>query len=442
MRLILLVLVAGALRSGESGPTGEEQEILGLLNLHRTDQALVDSWVDDRLHLVPGPDGARLVRHWDAKRLTKREIPPLVLQPGLMAAARSILASGAKPVDRKRPEWRAAVRAAGSPADGAGMAMLASGAETLREAYLAAAQQVVEEVPVKADATRLIFAGREALQPTWREAGVAVARVKGRWSIAIVLGPGTAKRLLGGVAWDDADRDGRYDAGEGRAGVRVCFGAAEMTTGPAGSWWLALDSDAAGTLQFQDASCQASRSVSRGSANCGIDWQVPDPGDCARIDQLLAAADRAGSDPVRLRGALAALLAASRIARLDDGRREAVGRATEPMRDEFAALVGMVKEALAESDSAVFNRRLASLRQSWPETMMPWFTGVEAMYRIRQQANAALAAPPERRRSLLPPARRAVAKGIAEALDPAMVQELLVLDEALGGQVMETRPRK
>jgi hypothetical protein len=51
----------------------------------------------------------------------------------------------------------------------------------------------------------------------------------------------TMPQFLTGVAYADADQDGRYDAGEGLGGVTVQAGALSTTTNGAGGWSLAVD---------------------------------------------------------------------------------------------------------------------------------------------------------------------------------------------------------
>jgi hypothetical protein len=113
-------------------------------------------------------------------------------------------------------------------------------------------------------------------------------------------------QLLTGVAYADADQDGRYDAGEGLEGVTVQANALSALTNAAGGWSLAVDNGSydvvcsgggfAGAASASDvAVADANREVDciSGRADAIVDF-VPEPGALAAAGAALAALARLG----------------------------------------------------------------------------------------------------------------------------------------------------
>jgi len=115
-------------------------------------------------------------------------------------------------------------------------------------------------------------------------------------------------QFLTGVVYDDADRDGRYDAGEGLGGVSVQADGLSTTTNPAGDWSLPV---ANGSYDVQ---CSGGSFSGVASA---ADVQVADASrqvDC-RSGVALASVDfvpEPAPAPASLAAALALLLAGAR----------------------------------------------------------------------------------------------------------------------------------
>lgn len=441
---LLLAFLASAAYAGDAAaanaPTAEELVILDLLNTHRADFIRGNNRITTA---VRAKQVAANPSHWAHAANGTGKSLPLVVSPALTAAARSLLKAGTKPVEKQRFDALPAMKAAGYANDKAGLAMFGLELPTLAIAYAAAATNVTEETEANKQ-TFSKYAGIEALKAEWREVGIAVGAGKaGKQSVVIVLGQGTAKRHVGGIVYADANRDGEYQLGEGRAGVTVSCGGATMTTGPGGAWWLALDSDAEGQVTFTGDGHTASRPLAKGTANVGIDWRLPNAADLKTADKLIADAEKDVKNPdlEKRRGPLAALLYGTRMAVLDDARQKKVDELVAPIRDEFDDTSRKLMAALGE-EPADFKKRFSELQKRWKGGMPGWFKEADAMARLRQQVTAVQAAPADQQPKLAPAAIKSVEKALAEATDPVFLDQYRVWHEALDGIVVAESAKK
>jgi hypothetical protein len=362
------------------------------------------------------------------KGVTRAKTQPMVcLNPQLSAAARELLKTTLTRNQAIDP--LPAMRNAGySPAD-AGFALMALNAPSLEVAYIRALARINEVSEIKGRRTYR-FDGHKMLLPEWREAGVAVTSAKGTWSVAIVLGKGSAKRYLGGVVYADGNHDGILDPGEGKAGVQVRAGGASTVTGPGGSWGLALADDSACEVEFSGAGGSARRQAEKGNAL--IDWRLPDAEDILAADKLLAAwSAEAGKPPERQRKAQVALMLGTRVAILDDARQQKVDAAVGDVRTEYEDALRRLLGQLRE-EQAVYKGAVAAMVKSW-EGALPstWKGKLEALYALGKKVEAAQSGPPEQRPKAVASVTEPLNKAIAQADDPIILRQLMTWREAL-----------
>lgn len=431
MRLAVLALLPALLAAGEAAapavdPTGEEMALLALANQHRVDRIIGNNRVAHAIR-AKQVEGSNSV--W-GQNAPKGATPPLVLNPQLMATARALLKSGAKPVDKAEFDPLPAMREAGY-AGGKGMAIFGLDAPNLNAAYAMTMLNRTGTKEVNNKPTD-ILAALMALKDQWREVGVAVSTAKGRTSAIIVLGQGAAKRYLGGTAYADANRNLAYDPGEGKAGVSVSCGGKSMTTGASGAWWLPLDDQNEATVSFSGDGSTATRTAAKGAGNVLIDWRMPSAADQKTADKLIADAEKAVKidDLDKKRAPLAALLVGTRMAALDDERAKKVAVLIEPLVGEYDLLMGKILEALGE-EPADFKKTLGEAQKPWKGAMPGWFKEAESLAKLRQQVNKVLAAPEEQQGKLAPPVLKQVAKAKGETIDPKFLEQYSTWEEQL-----------
>jgi hypothetical protein len=443
--LLASALLASALAAAEpakaavDAPTADEVAALQLCNYQRKDALRAYSKITTLLKRKLVTANSTV---WSRVHTSRTALPPLVFNPALMAAARALLKSGTKPVDKCPNDFAAAMKAAGYTPDTAGCTLIALDSPSLPVAYAAAILFPVGE-KTHNNQTLPVLAYADALKAAWREAGVAVASVGGRTSLVMVLGTGSAKRYLGGTVYADANHSGDYDPGEGKAGVTVSAGAATTTTGAGGAWWLALDKDDAVDVSFTGEGAKAVRPAPKGTANLAIDWRLPLPADLKEADNLLADADKVAkeTDLEKKRKPLAALISGTRGLCLDDERQKRVDELTQPVRIEFEETVRNTLSALAEDQSG-WKKRTSELQKPWKGALAAWFKEAEAVYKLRQQVNTVLAAPAEQQAKLAAPLQKPLAKALTETTDPAFVEQLQLWQEDIDQAAAAEEDRK
>lgn len=278
---ILVLVLAAALVAGEvpAGASADEAVVWTRINRHRADPRVCNFDVSIMVQRGQIPLGERLdpdfhSSDWGRGVARAKPQPMACLNAQLSAAARDLLKT--TPLRNKLIDPLPTMRSVGyAPAD-AGFALMALNAPSLDAAYARALARIDEVSDVKGRRTYR-FDGHKLLLPEWREVGVAVVAAKGGYSLAIVLGKGSAKCYLGGVVYADDNHDGILDTGEGKAGVQVRAGGAATVTGPGGSWGVAMADDAACVVEFAGAGGAAKRQADKGMAL--VDWRLPDAED-------------------------------------------------------------------------------------------------------------------------------------------------------------------
>lgn len=425
MRLLILFAAAALLHAGQApGPTADEVVALRLLNELRADARLADVPIAQALRRGELPSSHRCKTFWAPSAPKQAEpFPPLVWHPALAAAARAMLAAKVKPVDIAYLDWKQPLAQSGYQPDGEGLALAGVDQPSLFHAYAAAMVHIVEERTAPGGNAKPYFAGRFAMEAKWREAGVAVAQNGKTWSVAFVLGLGSAKRHAGGVVYADRNRNGTYEAGEGQAGVTVACGAATMVTGPSGAWWLALPDDAAAEVAFTAKDFGAKRPLAKAAANAGIDWRLPDPADCKAADKLIAEAEKPFKDEDTRRKILAALIAGTRMASLDDARQEKARTLSEPIVEEYTTLLQRATAALSEPP-AEFKPKLTEWRGRWKGSLAPLFKELEMLNVLRRQLIEVQALPVAQQAAKAAPLLKPIEKAMADTCDPVLLDQL------------------
>jgi len=412
-------------------PTDDEVRVLNLLNDFRGDVARGQVPLVRLMQMKVLPARSAL---WARTMSKQKPAPPLVLNQQLMNAARTVLAGSLAPVADEHIPFADVFRAAGYVPEATGQVMIARSAVSLPVAFAAAMTQVVGHSTPKPGSTYTVpyFAAGTAVNPAWREVGIAVSITKdGSCSLVMVLGAGSAKRLVGGVVYVDSNRNLRCDAGEGQAGITINVGDAIAKSGPSGTWWLGLESDAAAELVFADKTHRSVRPLEQGAVNLMRDWRMPMAADLSAADRLIAEAEKdPTAEPSKRRKALAALLHGTRMAALDDARQTKVTTLTQPIQAEYDELLSQVMAILPE-EKAEFKEHFAVLKKPWEGSMASLFKEFEALYALRQQVTAVLAAPEERQASMSPPVLKQVLKATLESRDPICLAQLTTWRESL-----------
>ena len=76
---------------------------------------------------------------------------------------------------------------------------------------------------------------KNLMKASYTEVGVGMA---GESNAAVTQNFGSSGRAIGGVAYKDKNKNGRYDAGEGIGGVEISFGGKKITTWKSGAYTL------------------------------------------------------------------------------------------------------------------------------------------------------------------------------------------------------------
>ncbi len=413
---ILLLLISLATASETADPNGDEAAAVYMINQLRTDYRRGEAVI---LQAIRAGKVAIRESEWARSDKVRREAaPPAVMHLSLHIAAAAILASGATMPEKAMFDAGPALQKAGYPAAaGGGLVLLARDAPDLATALALASTGYVKEELVKKDLKRPVTAAHEACESIWREIGVAVRSGKSGVSICLVLGKGSAPLLAGGVVYRDANRNGRYDPGEGVGGAVASLGTLRMTTGPAGAWWLAGPAMPKQDLVLAVDGLTLNRPQPAGATGFGQDWNVPTLAAIKLLDQLIAAAEKAnaGPDEAKRTAAQAALLLAAHQLTLDDARAMTVPKLIEGVMYRYDSTRERVLEALAGSPAEAA-KLITAQKKAWEGAMPEWFKEAAALPKLREQVQAVMrleTAPAEKPgKALLAQLEKAVASSV------------------------------
>jgi hypothetical protein len=420
LRTILLLSAAMLLAAGDAAPSGEETAVLGMLNRLRTDYRHGEAVV---LAAIRAGTVQTSETVWSkSAKLARTPPPPAVLHPALQTAAAAILASGAKLPDKALFDAGPALQQAAYPAAaGGGLVLLAVDAPDLATAFARAGTVVIKEID-KGKYKERELAAHEACDKVWREVGLAVRTGKVGVSLCIVLGKGSAPLLAGGIVYRDANRNDRYDPGEGVAGATASAGGLTMITAAGGVWWLAPAPATGLAVSVTVDGMTMTREVAAGATGAGFDWNAPAKAELAKIDQLIAAAAKvtAAADEAKRAGPQAALLIATRMTALDDARAATVAKLTEGVQFRFDNTREKVLEGLGES-AAEANKLIAAQKKSWEGAMADWFKEAAALPRLREQVAALMKLEPVAAAKQAKPLLAQLDKAIAASIEPSFL---------------------
>lgn len=389
-RLPLLALFIAQLATGEAtGPTGEEVAAMCMLNQLRTDYRRGEAVV---LEAIRAKTVTITESVWSkSAKYAKSTPPPAVWHPALQIAAAGLLTQGAKLPDKALFDAGPALQQAGYPAAAAGgLVLMSADAPSLAVAFARACTTIIKETD-KGKYTAVDLAAHEACVETWREIGVVVKTGKSGVSICLILGKGSAPLLAGGTVYRDANRNGRYDPGEGVVGAIASLGTLRMTTGPGGAWWLAGPAAPGQNLSLAVDGLTLSWPQPAAATAFGHDWNVPTMAEIKRLDQLIAEAEKAnaGTDEAKRAVPQAALLIAARALGLDDSRAAKVPKLIESVQYRFDNTREKVLEALGESPADAV-KLITAQKKAWAGAMPEWFKEAAALPRLREQVMAVM----------------------------------------------------
>jgi Cysteine-rich secretory protein family len=341
-------------------PTAEEVEILELMNRFRADpQGEVDRWGGKPEGWVAqGVDWAMFVKEMQALK----PAPPLVFDLAALQSARShstyMIHNGLGHNEQKGKQgytgdsFSARMKAAGCTA-------AAGGENCYRDAPSALGSHIGFIIDTGPGGPGGMQPGRghrmNMINPGYTVVGPGAMPHSGRLSVTHNFGRGK-NRAAGGVVYTDANRNGRFDAGEGRGGVaiRTADGKASTRTWASGGYVLSLPSAGEVVLVAGDDAQGYRQSFPAGKDNVAFSWNVPPQADLDRADALLAAVGDASGDPAadaRLFRKLVDLHLATRGLALDPARQDKIKGLVAPVAPGIAAAQQAVTAALAGGDA-------------------------------------------------------------------------------------------
>ena len=420
-------------KSTPGQPTEAEVTALGLLNLYRmkTREAeyIIDGILQEheqrKVYLFPRDMGSQWVV---ARKKPEGLISPVVINPALMTVARTLLSQKVKWVNKQPVPFAEPFRTAGYTPDTKGLILIGSECTSLRVAFVQSLVNIVGEgmanKGTKTETLIRVFAGRESLQAPWREAGVAVEESGGKCSLVIVLGTGAAMRYVGGITYADANHNGVCDPGEAKAGVKITAGDLSATSGPAGAWWIPLTKTDEMDIVFTVDGLTGTRKIPLAAASEIIDWRVPNAADMKNADKLLADNDKAAKDKdeEKRRKALAAVLAGTRMAILDDDHQHKVDAFIQPIREDYDELLRKALSTMGE-DEATYKKRMNEYKLPWKGCFTAWFKEIDSLYQLRQQVSDLSLAKSDKRTAAIPGLTATLAKAIATSTDPVLQEQ-------------------
>ncbi len=422
--LLALASVLSAAQAPANDPTGEEVSELVRINQFSAD------WRDCDEHMSEAIRIKELdldLNQWSQSKTGAGASPPLVFNRTLMQAARSLLAQGAKPPDKKHFDATDMLKTAGY--SGASLVVIVAKAPSLAIASEMAFTEVVGETQQGTNMNP-VFVHQEVLKADYREAGVAVAQEGGGCSMVLVLGAGAATRYLGGIAYADINRDRRYEPGEGVAGVLVSCGAQKMTTGPSGAWWLALESADAGDVTFtSDATATALTHVvtpAKAPANQAFHWRVPIKGDRKFADKLIKQTqhDLVGKDDEHQRTPLIKLLVGTRMTIIDDDQQKQIAAMVTPVKEDFDTDLHKVQSSLQDEPDDV-KKFFTTLERRWKAAIPAWVKESESLWVMHDQITT-LVGTPTQLDSHRSEVVKQLQKSMAQTNDPEFLEQYLV----------------
>ncbi|MEK7413382.1 MAG: hypothetical protein AAB263_08700 [Planctomycetota bacterium] len=418
-------------------PTPTETAALELINVYRAKtreaenrfEVILREYADKKAPMISG----WVARSWvNGNSKLQGGIAPVVINPALMASARGLLNGKIQWINNQRLPFAEPFRGAGYTPNANGLILVGAQAPSLRATFVRAMTNTTSETPEKPPKAHYTFAGREALDPGWREVGIAVDESGGKFSLVIILGRGSATRYLGGATFADANHNSTCDSGEALAGVKITAGDVSTVSGPTGVWWMELKNADAIDVVISGGGFTSTRKVAAGTGNVGIDWRVPNTNDIKNAKKFLADAEKGAKDKdeEKRRKALATVLSGTRMAILDDELQRTVDAFTQPIREDYDELIRKAMAALSE-DEATFKTRMHEYELPWKGALTSWFKEMNNLYQLRQQVNEMSSARADKRAATVPALTTQLTKAIASSCDPTLQEQYELLRTSL-----------
>ncbi|MEK7413979.1 MAG: hypothetical protein AAB263_11750, partial [Planctomycetota bacterium] len=415
-------------------PTAAELAALDLINLYRIKTREAQYVIDGVFREYTGKNGeffGGAPRYEWENASSKRvagEISPLVLNPVLIKAARTLLASKATWTNKQPFPFAETFKAAGYTPDGNGLILIGSDMSSVRSAFTKAVTNVnAETILNKGEKNEKIihtFVGRDALTATWREAGIAVDETGGKCSVVFVIGTGSAPRYLGGIAYVDANHNGTCDPGEAKPGVKVTAGEVTTTSGPTGAWWMTLKNTNEVDAVFTVDGLTGTVKVPSAPTNVVISWRVPNTTDMKNVDKLIADNEKGSKekDEEKRRKALSIVLAGTRMSILDDEHQRKVDAFIQPIKEDYDELLRKALSVMGEEEQT-YKKRITEFKLPWKGCFITWFKEIDNLYQLRLQVNGLSLAPASKRTATVPALTAALVKASATSSDPILQEQ-------------------
>ena len=372
----------------EPDPSAEEVRLLWLVNRLRSDpageaQRLAPADADP---VLPGIDLALFRRELSAMPAAA----PLVMHPALVIAARRhaayLIANG--PGANAHREVRGAKGFTGVDAvermNAAGFATVSGGENVASQLH--SVDQAHAGLVIDWDLDHKIPGGMQAgrghrvnlMVPAYRQCGIGVLSAPAGLVVVQQFALRSGGRLVGGVVYLDANRNGEFDPGEGRGGVVISApDGTRAVTGASGGWSmeLATASTSALTLSARYGDCSVEWKLPAGSANAVFDWRLAADEDATMARRLIAQAESAKPGT---RARLIALVAIAETSFSLDVAADLKQRMHE-LADATAKTLADDRQAVraAFTDDRAIEALLARCQIAWKGTAAaPWFDEV------------------------------------------------------------------
>jgi len=377
LRFAPLLLLAGAAAAGDvyeaphPEPTAEEVEILEWMNRFRAD---------------PGGEAARIAEHgrgavygridWEMFLDECRELepsPPLVFDLALLDAARKhshymVLHGLGHGEDPSMAGYTG--KSFGARAKTAGYRGGPRGENCFRDARGAQASHIGFVVDFGKGGPGGMQPGRghrrNMHSPGSNQVGPGAVPHDGRLSVTHVFGRSKG-RFAGGVVYTDRNRNGRFDAGEGRGGVTVAThnGKHSTTTWASGGYTLEVPQGKALLLVAEFADLSYREEFAAGDDNVKFDWAIPATADLELADRLLEQFADVDPDDEDEQGRLVDLYLATRHLGLDPERREKVDAILGDVGERYEAMKADLLAKVDAEDFAGFRDAARDAKRAW-----------------------------------------------------------------------------
>ena len=195
-------------------------------------------------------------------------------------------------------------------------------------------------------------------------------------------------RHVGGVVYDDRDRDGFYDVGEGIGGLEISSGDTTTTSWKSGGYALAIgDREAKVSISIEGK--KYSKTFPAGGANIKFDVTPPSPAELAAAGKLLkqvAAIPDNEANAARRFAGLVRLSIECQSLMVDDDTATEIEALTAAARTQLAESQAAVRKALEGDDMAAAKRTIDAEKKPFKATVAStWFLDATLVAGLRER---------------------------------------------------------